>query len=550
MPWDRLESSNPWISVGDVGSWADGKIDSPAAIVDPNDDTKIQMLFGGNSTSASTDAGFAVGHLTIDLSTSATSFTLNTNNPLYDPTGGLGDPSILYNSDGNPAPYQVYFWGEDGNNNDQIKYYTGSALDALSESTDSPVLTVSNASTGSIYRPRIQYDATNNEYVLFVNTSVQSVLRFTSSDGISWSGETTALSGSQFNSEIVKEDSSGNLFSRPKQSEGDTWYAFQGKDASSPDLYKSTDKGNTWSEVHTNFFDDPAESWESGGINSCFSIQRPNGGWLLYYSALDTDGNADTRDNFGVASASEYIVNGSESGVQHFDGSAFSQPVVNQYDGTSFVELSGVKHFDGTQFTLIDSAPDAPDIVDDFEDNDISEYSVDTGNFSTVTSTVQSGTYALEGTTGSSGEGRQIHSTSGLANYPSAGDIYRTNVYLTESGDDPFIYFGTQSESKDPNGYRVFIAKGSSTLEFQSITGSTNVTSIASTGATIPTAEWLELEVDWGASGDFTITLYNSAGAEIASVTGSDTNFTSGGIGWQTGSNNQSTQYFDNARIV
>jgi len=75
------------------------------------------------------------------------------------------------------------------------------------------------------------------------------------------------------------------------------------------------------------------------------------------------------------------------------------------------------------------TAASSGDLIDDFEDANVDEYSGDTGPVSIQTGTVYNRSYALD----TAADGNFIYSTSGLPNYPAQGDIWETYAYITST---------------------------------------------------------------------------------------------------------------------
>jgi hypothetical protein len=195
-------------------------------------------------------------------------------------------------------------------------------------------------------------------------------------------------------------------------------------------------------------------------------------------------------------------------------------------------------------------------VVDNFEDNDISEYGGDTGNFAAkaegnVSVSAQNGTTVLEGDS-PDGSFYGISSTSGLNAYPSQGDTFRCWVYLpNDSGVRTRIYYGTQSETNLPNRYMPSLDDDVDEFQLQ-LQDDSGFSIIASTSHTFSLGAWYEVEVDWGSSDTHTVRLLDDTGTELEKISTTDTTYTSGGIGFQHNplSNSSSTAFFDYYRIL
>ena len=172
--------------------------------------------------------------------------------------------------------------------------------------------------------------------------------------------------------------------------------------------------------------------------------------------------------------------------------------------------------------------------LDDFEDNNITEYSGDTALFQTDSSPVYGGSYALEAAN------KGTLTTDGIfrtAMTVSQGQIIRFMQYIdTTAGptDDACTLFGVQSPGANNNNYalcleqygtkRMVIAKNVSNDSASAIT-------LASTTLTFVTG-WYEAEIDWQTNNTIAAYLRNSAGTLVASTTVVDSSYTTGGIGF------------------
>jgi len=184
--------------------------------------------------------------------------------------------------------------------------------------------------------------------------------------------------------------------------------------------------------------------------------------------------------------------------------------------------------------------------VDSFEDDDISEYSGDTANFSIVTSPVYDGSYSLEGT--SSGTAQNLDSTTDLNVYPEAGDnfSYRENVD-TDSWNG-----GTKFGFQDSNNYYMIVNSTQDSAIYLKEKVGGSWTTMDSVSVTIPQDEWLKVRVEWATSGDITATVENSTGSTVGTVSGHDENFSSGGIGFSANTAASTAQYayWDNYKLL
>jgi serine protease len=183
-------------------------------------------------------------------------------------------------------------------------------------------------------------------------------------------------------------------------------------------------------------------------------------------------------------------------------------------------------------------------IVDDFEDGDLSEYIFDRGSsgVSVVSSPAYSGSQALE----ISGDNTEMISTSGLSTYPSAGNTFSYWIRATGGADDVNLTYGVQDHD---NRYFVRVDFANDDLMLFTYKSASS-DKLDGVDPSLSEDEWYEVEVDWGTNGGHTVTLYDSAGAQLGRVTGSDSTWTSGGIGYDgyLGSSSGSA-YFDYVTI-
>jgi hypothetical protein len=182
----------------------------------------------------------------------------------------------------------------------------------------------------------------------------------------------------------------------------------------------------------------------------------------------------------------------------------------------------------------------ANQVIDGFEDGDISEYSGYTSGSTAQIGTVKNGSYALE--INDSGSKSVLHSTSGLNYYPSQGDAWRYWVQAGSGGNHCHMGFGYQSSG---NSYDVDTMVGSGKIVLN-VDGN----SLASSSVSLSRVNWYEVKIDWGSDGEISADLYDSSGSYLTGISATDTTYTSGGIYWAANSFNGSNHYFDYARTV
>ncbi len=237
---------------------------------------------------------------------------------------------------------------------------------------------------------------------------------------------------------------------------------------------------------------------------------------------LDPSGSFTTRKRS--------LLNTSELSWGGSDGESWSDAVASS-TGVTITDSGNVKS---------ESQVSINAIVDDYEDGDISEYGGDTGFFdvkheSNTSVSARNGSYVLSAQTDGS-NWKAISSTAGLNTYPSPGDTFRVWVWhdtlTSEAANYIRIYFGTQSDTPEPDGYYLTLGKASTApanLEIEKRSGGRK--SLVSGSASVSNSAWYELGVDWASDGTITASLYNTSGSELETISTTDTTFASGGVG-------------------
>jgi hypothetical protein len=146
-----------------------------------------------------------------------------------------------------------------------------------------------------------------------------------------------------------------------------------------------------------------------------------------------------------------------------------------------------------------------------------------------------------------------ISSTSGLDNYPSAGDSFSLFVREGSGGPHSIFAWGVQSASN-------FFGGGSYAVRLESSGGNLaflkdGATVSENSSVSIATETWYSLEIEWLADGSMTATLYDvdqsdgSRQSAVGSVSYTDTAYSSGGIGFADGAQG-GTAAFDFVRLT
>lgn len=175
-------------------------------------------------------------------------------------------------------------------------------------------------------------------------------------------------------------------------------------------------------------------------------------------------------------------------------------------------------------------------MIDSFEDGDISEYGDGDGTLSAYAVTQDStvavdGDYYLEATDASF---HTVFSETGLNAYPQQGDEWNVWMRVDDAGSSNSYaghYFGTGNDSDE---YWTRIRPDSNEFNLDLANGTT-----LSASATIDLATWYRIRHRWddgstfgGNAGDITATLFDASDTQLAELSGNDTQYSSGGIGW------------------
>ena len=183
--------------------------------------------------------------------------------------------------------------------------------------------------------------------------------------------------------------------------------------------------------------------------------------------------------------------------------------------------------------------PDGDGVIEDFErSSPLNEYGGSAGLFGTTGSAYEGG-QALENASGSFGG---VNSTSGLDTYPSRGDD--VTVYFNNASGDNFVSFNlfSQAEADNPDRYSVGLSgvSGDFTL-WRTENGS--IDTLDSSAPSSTTSGWYRVEISTDSS-TISADLYDdSSDTHLASVTASDSTFSSGGIGFRSAGNGEVFDY-------
>lgn len=195
------------------------------------------------------------------------------------------------------------------------------------------------------------------------------------------------------------------------------------------------------------------------------------------------------------------------------------------------------------------SASAATGVIDDFEDNDLSQYSFDRGSSgaSIVTSPTRSGSYALSlSDVAVEMISRPGGSTPDLANYPSAGDTFRYHVYATGGVQYTNYTYAVQDHQ---NRYFIRIDFAGNRFRLYKYADGNATELVRDDTITVSEDQWYELEVDWASDGTHTITLLDSNDSQVGQLSYTDATWTSGGIGYDGYMDDGGTLYIDDVLL-
>jgi hypothetical protein len=191
-------------------------------------------------------------------------------------------------------------------------------------------------------------------------------------------------------------------------------------------------------------------------------------------------------------------------------------------------------YYGSSTASSISSSTGTMAVVDDFEDNNITEYSGETSLFQVDTTPAFGGSYALEpsntlGRTSVDGLFRTDRTVS-------QGQVVRWMQYInvTAPEDDACTFFGVQTPGTSNQNYALCLQR----FGVDRMVIARNVTDNDSSGTVLASTTvafatgWYEVEVDWQTNNQIAATLYTDAGVVVATTTATDSTYTSGGFGF------------------
>lgn len=209
--------------------------------------------------------------------------------------------------------------------------------------------------------------------------------------------------------------------------------------------------------------------------------------------------------------------------------------------------MSRVLYSRGRALNVTGRALSVP-IIDSFEDQDLSEWTSDTADFSIVNSPVARGSWALD--SGQSGSQQGIVSDSGLPNYPARGDIWRYEFQPINGGEFCRHDFLGADNS---NEYRLVNDVQNGELIIREVDGGTDSKLAEDTSVSWELGAYNTIEIDTSDTATDTIAAraFNSSGTQIGSVSVSDGTHSGTQIGiLHNGFNSTDRSLWDFFRII
>lgn len=194
--------------------------------------------------------------------------------------------------------------------------------------------------------------------------------------------------------------------------------------------------------------------------------------------------------------------------------------------------------------------------IDTFESNSLAPYQGDTDEHTIQTSVVQEGTYALQRDTTDFSAQIESFPGDGLDNYPEIGDEFECYVRSENFGSqcDGAFRFGMQDAD---NGYSCRCDMNSDDIQINRVDNGSTIDH-GQTYFDFVEDRWYRMHIQWddgntfgGEDGDITFTVEELATGDTTSVTGNDTNHTSGGIAFFADlTDTDKRWWWDGARIL
>lgn len=188
----------------------------------------------------------------------------------------------------------------------------------------------------------------------------------------------------------------------------------------------------------------------------------------------------------------------------------------------------------------------ANSMIDDFEDGNLSEYSISGSGSTSVTSArPYNGNYSLEMTTPSSGGTESVICNTSQSDDVQRGYVYRLYFYRGTSDNRGRIkfHFGKQDAN---NYYYLYTHFANNNTSIRKRKSGSNVKN-SSSGSSLPRGSWVYVDIDWDSSEDGTITI-SPSWTSAQSI--SDTEWSSGSYSIHVQCASNVTTWFDDIQAL
>jgi hypothetical protein len=193
-------------------------------------------------------------------------------------------------------------------------------------------------------------------------------------------------------------------------------------------------------------------------------------------------------------------------------------------------------YYGNSSSTSSSSAASTFVVSDDFEDNNLTEYSGSNKSlFTTGTTPVFGGSYSLiaSNVNGRTNGGGMFNTGVTVAQ----GQVirYRQYVDITAGSDnEACTLFGVQTPGSNNDNYAVCLELfGTDRIALsRDVTDNDTSGTVLSSKNVTYTTGWYEVNIDWQTNNRIDVYLFNPSGTLVATTTATDSNYTSGGIGY------------------
>ncbi|MCG1002860.1 MULTISPECIES: hypothetical protein [Halobacterium] len=179
------------------------------------------------------------------------------------------------------------------------------------------------------------------------------------------------------------------------------------------------------------------------------------------------------------------------------------------------------------------------EVIDSFEDGNLDEYTGDTADWTTTTNQSTDGSRSLYSDAYFDTQTYTIQSGSGLPAYPQPGNTWSFD-YRASGPAGTTIWFGPNSSTH----YNLILNSKTEVIKLGSTESSNELDSAS---VTIPDNEWLSVDVDWATNDTMSITVTDSTGATVATLTGQGSISSGGFLAWSAFGDAGAERWIDNA---